>query len=54
MLLADFVNRADVGMVQGGSRRASRRNVPGLRIARHLVGQKLERDKAASRVSSAL
>ena len=55
VLLADVVNGADVGMVQGrGGLRLTLEAVQGLRILGHFVGQELQRDKARSRVSSAL
>ena len=47
MLVVDFVNRADVGMVQGGSGlRLALETGEGLRIFGNFVGQELERDKA--------
>ena len=49
-LLADFINRADVGMVQGGGRlRLALKAGQGLRILDHIAGKKLKRDKPVQR-----
>ena len=54
-LLADVVNRADVGMIQGGRGLGfAPKALEGLRIVGDVVGQEFERDKTASRMSSAL
>ena len=54
-VLADVVNGADVGMVQSrGGAGFPAETFEGLRIVRDIVGQELQRDEAAERVSSAL
>ena len=48
VVLADFVNRADVGMIQRRRHpRFARETFDGLRIARVFLRQKLQRDLAA-------
>ena len=48
VFLADVVNGADVGMIQRRSRaRLAAKTLQRSRIARHIVRQKLERDKAS-------
>src|SRR6185312_1195357 len=43
-MLFHVVNRADVRMTQGGSRaRLAKKSTQGLRVAGHLLGQKLQR-----------
>ena len=55
LMFADFVNGADVGMIQGGRGAGfAAKTFEGLRVMRDIVGQKLEGDEAAERVSSAL
>src|SRR5208283_5159793 len=47
LFLPDFMNSADIGMVQGRSRLSlSLEAGQGLRIFGHIIGQKLEGDKA--------
>ena len=47
VLLADLVDGADIGMVQRGSRaRLSAKTLQSLRILRHVVGQKFQRNEA--------
>ena len=46
ILLADIVNGADIGMVQGGGRlRFALKAGQRLRISRHVVGQELQGNK---------
>src|ERR1700688_1349707 len=46
--LADFVNRANVGMVEGGSgTRFTAEALQCQRVLRHLIGQEFQSDKAA-------
>ena len=48
VLLADFVDGADVGMIQGGSgARFAAETFEGLRIAGNVFGQKFQGDEAA-------
>jgi hypothetical protein len=47
-MIANLVNGADVGMVQGGGgTRLAAETFQGLRVLRDVVGQELERDEAA-------
>ena len=49
-VLADFVDGADVGMVQGGGRTGlAPEALQSLRVLRDLVGKELEGDKATER-----
>ncbi len=48
VLLANLINRADVGMVQcGGRARFAPKTFQGLRILGYIEGQKFQRDKSA-------
>ena len=48
LVLADFVDRADVRMVQRCGRAGlAEKSFEGLLVARNLTGQKLQRDSAA-------
>ena len=48
VLLADFVDGADVGMVQGGGCLCfALKTGQGLRVLGNIIGQKLQRDEAA-------
>ena len=54
-IFADFVDGADVGMVQGGGGAGfAAKAFEGLRVARNVIGQEFEGDEAAELVSSAL
>ncbi len=49
-VLPNFVNGADVGMVQSGSGAGfAAKTFEGLRVVRDIVGQELQRDEAAER-----
>ncbi len=51
VLLADLVDGADVGMVQrGGRARLSAKTLQSLRVLRHVIGKKFQRDKTTKRV----
>ena len=55
VLLADFVDRADVGMVQGRSGlRFALETCQRLRVLGYFIGQELQGDKTVSSASSAL
>src|SRR6202166_1908164 len=48
LVVGDLMNSADVGMIQsGGGARLPSKPLQGLRVLRHIVGQKLERNEAA-------
>ena len=49
-MFTDFVDGADVGVIQRGSRSCfAQKTLEGLLIARHVSGKKLQRDVAAER-----
>ncbi len=49
-VLSNFVDGADVGMVQSGSGASfTAKTFQGLRVVRDIVGQELQRDEAAER-----
>jgi len=53
-MFLNFVNGADIGMVQSGSGAGfTAKTLEGLGVVRDIVGQKLEGDEAAQEVSSA-
>ncbi len=55
IVLANFVNGADVGMVEGrGGLAFALEAAERLRVVRHIVGQEFQGDKAAKVGSSAL
>src|SRR5208282_3026851 len=49
-VFADFVDGADIGMIQGGSRSSlAAESFKRLRVLRHILGKELECDKSAER-----